>query len=189
MKSLKMLAVILLAGTVVASALMSTAEADPGKVKLTVACTGAGGTVTVTNGGNAVVVGSCTINGGPGPVPIPLSSDVDVKIAAAAGVGVTVIINDAAGDHHYNVKGDVSDDLVTYTDDIGDDELYFKGNGGSNSFTVNDAAGNDKYNATDALMDMTDGAGNDKYEGKDISAFLFADNVAGDKDEIGVKTG
>ena len=193
MKSLKMLAIILLAGIVVASALLSTmGNVKIEQMKIDIACV-SGGTYAIAidnaRGGVAAPPPGCLVNEAEIAVPFPANSDLEIKIKAPALTGVTVEITDGTGSNKYDLKGDVSDDLVTYTDDIGDDELYFKGNGGSNSFTVNDAAGNDKYNATDTLMDMTDGAGNDKYEGNDILSFLFADNVAGDRDEIGVKTG
>lgn len=164
-------------------------KADPAKVKLTLACTAPGGTLDVTNGGNATVAGNCTVNGNVTNISVPLSSDVDIKIMAAAGVNVTVNITDAAGNHKYNIKGDASNDLVTYSDAAGNDKVDFKGNGGANSLTVTDADGNDKYEVKDTALTVTDGAGNDKYEGNNVSTFSFTDAVTGDTDKIDVKTG
>ena len=175
MKSLKMLAVILLAGIVVASALMSSAQADPGKVKLKISCTGAGG-ISINNalGSAAVTVGPCLVNG-VAPYPFHANSDLDIDVASTVATNpVTLFLTDGTMNEKYKVKGDRNSAITMfYTDNTGDDKLDVKGDGNDALF-VNDGG--------------ITGAGNDDYKGKDISFFIFVDSPTPDMDKIDIKT-
>ena len=167
MKIDKKLAVIMLAGIVVASAFMAAAEAKPPKpMEVKVTCPPEGPTVTIdlTAGISADAAG-CMVKvdnlapSDPFDAAILLPADTtDLRIKLDPAV---VIINDVDGDNEYMVEGyAVGPDLVTYNDAAGNDKLDFKGKKTSvNTLTIVGAAGggNNDYKADNIGIDPSSG--------------------------------
>lgn len=173
MKSLKRLAVILLAGIVVASALLGTAEAGPGKakpVKLKISCT-APDIVGIDNIAGSVIPSTCLVNGA-ATYSFPPNSDLDIEVASTVAANpVTLNLDDGTGNNKYKVKGDGNSVFtLSYADNTGDDNLHVMGDGNDKMIVDDNNAGT--------------GAGNDDYKGKDISSFTFTDSLTPDMDKI-----
>lgn len=177
-KGLKNLAAVMLVGIFVSSVFFTIAQADsgkekypekekyPGKVKITITCglkTVEGTTVIDNSAGTIVTVQDGCEAKANVPLPFAAGSDIDVKIkdtGATVKVQVSIIDNGvgpAPVDNKYNIKGDTSNDAVSYSDDAGNDLLVFEGKGGINDLDLGDVG----------IVNI--GSGNDRYIGKDIT--------------------
>ncbi|MCZ7393831.1 MAG: hypothetical protein ABOK23_10455 [Candidatus Methanoperedens sp.] len=162
MKIDKKLAVLMLAGIVVASAFMVAAEAKPPKpVEVKVTCDVGLNTIDITNGVGVLAGGSCpyTVDGtayaAGDPSAAMTASDLNIDLMSPEGAGnsLTATITDAPGDQKYHIEGSKGNEMVVYTDDAGNDKLNFNGKEGMNTLTITSVLGDNDYKGDNIGID------------------------------------